>query len=176
MWIIEKYLKYSLIFVVIWVLLWLHRSFSCHSWESRAMEPTILASEFVTTYKKKRSIKDLQRGDVVYYVHRVKDQVEYLFGRVVALPGDKLRMVRGKLYLNDSQKPEAEIYVGENRNESDHIETIIIPRGCVFILNDNRSLNGTPRSPHMRDPADSRLFGPVPVYCVLGKTGKGTAE
>ncbi len=77
--------------------------------------------------------------------------------RVIGVAGDHVKIMDGKVYLNDEELKED--YLGEGiatlpGNYSD----IIVPEGYVFVMGDNR--------PHSKD---SRAFGCIPVEKIESK-------
>lgn len=80
-----------------------------------------------------------------------------LVKRVIAVSGDTLRIVEGKVYLNNELLNEP--YV--NQEDSDtltNMEETTIPDGYIFCMGDNRNHS-----------ADCRAFGPIPLDFVVGK-------
>jgi signal peptidase I len=79
--------------------------------------------------------------------------------RVVAGPGDKLAIVKGKVVLNGA--PQSEPYVsacGGDPSSCSFPTPITIPSGDYFMLGDNRG-----------ESDDSRFWGPVPKAWITGK-------
>jgi len=95
------------------------------------------------------------RGDVVVFRYPRNQQVSYI-KRVVAVPGDRLRIDRGKVYVNDRLLEEP--YVPEEYRDTRSYDPIVVPQGEYFVLGDHRSIA-----------ADSRDFGPVKRDLIYGK-------
>lgn len=159
MWIVEKYVKYLLLFAMLWGILFAYRTFSCAKVSSGAMVPSLTDEQFLLVYNKIRLPEQIQRGDVVYYHREVSsDRNRDFFGRIIAKAGERVRMEKGIVYVNGEQI--AEPYVSEqNRDHAEEFTEITVPRDHYFILNDNRRIARK----------DSRSFGPVSVLAVLGK-------
>jgi len=100
----------------------------------------------------------------------------YLVKRVVALPGDRVRMNRGDLYVNGravdqgwtlpywqgaclDRGSEVANSVAASPGRMGQAE-VTVPAGHVFVLGDNRSPGGS---------LDSRTFGPVAVGDIAGR-------
>ena len=75
---------------------------------------------------------------------------------MIALPGDRLRVDRGLVWLNG--KPLPERYVPEEYKDSRSMTEIVIPDGSYFMMGDHRSIS-----------SDSREFGPVDRDLIYGK-------
>jgi signal peptidase I len=77
--------------------------------------------------------------------------------RVVALGGDTLAVKGGHVIRNGKQASEP-FTAPCNSDICDFPKSIVIPKGYVFMMGDNRG-----------DSDDSRLWGPVPLDWVVGK-------
>ena len=97
----------------------------------------------------------IQRGDVVVF-HYPRDPQESYIKRVIAVPGDRIRIERGQVWLNG--RPLGESYVPEAYRDSRSMADTVVPEGCYFMMGDHRSIS-----------SDSRDFGPVERSLVYGK-------
>jgi signal peptidase I len=97
----------------------------------------------------------IERGDVVVF-HYPRDPEKSYIKRVIALPGDRLRIVQGTVWVND--KVLKENYVPEEYRDSRSYAEIEIPQGAFFMMGDHRSIS-----------SDSREFGPVERSLIYGK-------
>jgi signal peptidase I len=75
---------------------------------------------------------------------------------VIALPGDRLRIDHGLVWLNG--KPQREGYVPEEFRDSRSMAEIEVPADSYFVMGDHRSIS-----------SDSREFGPVERSYIYGK-------
>ena len=100
-------------------------------------------------------ITAIERGDIVVF-HYPRDPEKSYIKRVIALPGDRLRVDRGLVWLNG--KPLPERYVPEEYKDSRSMTEIVIPDGSYFMMGDHRSIS-----------SDSREFGPVDRDLIYGK-------
>ena len=98
-----------------------------------SMEPTIEAGSniFILKAYNKDNIK---RGDILSFYSKELD--DNLLKRVIALPGDKLKIIRGVLYVNSH--PVDEKYVNYEYISHFGEDEIKIPEGKLFFLGDNR--------------------------------------
>jgi signal peptidase I len=95
----------------------------------------------------------VERGDVIVLRYPLDPQVDYI-KRVIGLPGDRVRLAGGRVWVNDQLLEEP--YV-ESIDASSSLEEHVAP-GNYFVLGDNR-----PRS------SDSREFGCVPEAYLRGR-------
>jgi signal peptidase I len=102
-------------------------------------------------------IAAIERGDVVVFLHPtpLEPQQSYI-KRVIALPGDRLRIERGTVWLNG--KPLREDYVPNRYRDSRSMPEMVVPEGSYFMMGDHRSIS-----------SDSREFGPVARDLIYGK-------
>ena len=124
------------------------------------------------------------RGQVVVFKYPQDGQTDYV-KRVVGLPGDRVQLRAGRLYINDQLVPRepatdpdirnpygnpinlyretlpggASYLIAEDSDDgqSDNTEVFAVPDGTIFVLGDNRDHS-----------ADSRMRAKIP----LGRFGK----
>ena len=94
------------------------------------------------------------RGDVVTFA--APDTGETILKRVVAVGGEELEVRDGILHVAGVPVPED--YVDPAAVDATFFGPVVVPRGQVFVLGDDRELS-----------VDSRDFGPVPVTSVRGR-------
>ena len=79
-----------------------------------------------------------KRGDVVVFHFPDDPTGKTLYvKRVIGLPGEKLEIKKGRVYLNDSRQPLAEPYLKEKAIGD--FGPYEIPEGCYFVMGDNRN-------------------------------------
>jgi len=100
-------------------------------------------------------ISAIERGNVVVF-HYPRDPEKSYIKRVIALPGDRLRIDHGQVWLNG--QPQIESYVPEEYRDTKSMAEIIVPDDTYFMMGDHRSIS-----------SDSREFGPVEHSLIYGK-------
>lgn len=100
-------------------------------------------------------ISAIERGDVVVF-HYPRDPQKSYIKRVIALPGDRLRIDHGTVWLNG--KRQIEKYVPEEYRDSRSMPEIVVPQDNYFVMGDHRSIS-----------SDSREFGLVERSLIYGK-------
>ncbi len=100
-------------------------------------------------------IESIQRGDVVVFHYPLDPEKSYI-KRVIALPGDRLRIDHGQVWVNGD--PLHEAYVPEKYRDRRSMAEMIVPDDSYFMMGDHRSIS-----------SDSREFGPVERDLVYGK-------
>jgi signal peptidase I len=99
--------------------------------------------------------ESIHRGDVVVF-HYPRDPEKSYIKRVIALPGDRLRIDRGAVYVNGKKIPEP--YVPDEFRDTKSMPEIFIADEEYFMMGDHRSIS-----------SDSREFGPVDRDLIYGK-------
>ena len=98
---------------------------------------------------------EIHRGDVVVF-HYPRDPQKSYIKRVIAVPGDELRIDDGRTYVNGRLLPEP--YVPKRFHDSRSQDVMVIQPDQYFVMGDHRSIS-----------SDSRDFGPVPRDLIYGK-------
>jgi signal peptidase I len=119
------------------------------------MVPELRNGERILVNKFIYNFRSISRGDVVVFWYTEDPDVSFI-KRVVALPGDRVEIRRGKLLVNGE-------LVDEPYVKSEHIDRRSFPSqeiraGHYFVLGDNR-----------RGSNDSRSWGLVPQRYIYGK-------
>jgi signal peptidase I len=139
---------------------------------SASMEPTLHGcsgcnNDHVLVDKLSYRMHDVHRGDVVVFHRPDTWQVpeKTLIKRVVGLPGDRLAVRDGKVYVNGLQLQESYLnadcppMTSLSEDPGSPVRTYgPVPPGDLYVMGDNRC-----------DSADSRAFGPVPTSDVIGR-------
>jgi signal peptidase I len=99
--------------------------------------------------------ESIHRGDVVVF-HYPRDLQKSYIKRVIAMPGDELRIDDGRTYVNGRLLPEP--YVPRKFHDSRSQDAMVIPPDQYFVMGDHRSIS-----------SDSRDFGPVSGDLIYGK-------
>lgn len=123
--------------------------------EGGSMEPGLQDQERIFINKLAYRLESIQRGDIVVFRYP-RDPRKSFIKRVVGLPGDRVRVSEGHVFLNG--RLTAEPYVPEEYLDSRSFPEIKIPADSFFVLGDHRSMSN-----------DSRDFGPVARSYIYGK-------
>lgn len=100
-------------------------------------------------------IGTIRRGDVVVFRYPEDEEKSYI-KRVIGLPGDRLHIIQGQVFINGL--PISEPYVPEQYRDDRSFAEITIPPDHYFMMGDHRSIS-----------QDSRYFGPVARELIYGK-------
>jgi signal peptidase I len=98
---------------------------------------------------------EIHRGDVVVFQYP-RDHTKSYIKRVIALPGDRLRIDDGQVYVNGERMLEP--YVPNRFSDDRSQPEMVLPPHDYFVMGDHRSIS-----------SDSREFGPVDRSLIYGK-------
>ncbi|MGI9049165.1 MAG: signal peptidase I [Rubrobacteraceae bacterium] len=122
---------------------------------SESMVHTLEVGDRVLTNKFIYDFTSPKRGDIVVF-KSVEGSNEELIKRVVGVPGDKISVQAGRLYVNN--KLQKEPYVNKDLPDKSFFGPTKVPPNHVFCMGDNRA-----------NSRDSRFFGPVPDRNIEGE-------
>ncbi len=123
--------------------------------EGTSMLPRLEDSDRLFINKFVYHIEAIERGDIVVFRYPRDPEKSYI-KRVIGLPGDRIRIAHGQVWLNDKLLPEP--YVPQIYRDTRSMPETLIPAGTYFMMGDHRSIS-----------SDSREFGPVARDLIYGK-------
>ncbi len=148
-------------FILIYIFL-----FQPHQVKGSSMYPYLHNGDFLLTNKISYRFHEPQRGDVIVFKAPKSEpcaeiECEYI-KRLIGLPGDRVMVSRGHIYINSQKLDESyylapEVYTNGGSFLPDGVEKII-PEGYYLPIGDNRPFS-----------RDGREFGPVPKEDIIGK-------
>lgn len=126
---------------------------------SGSMLPTLQIGDRLLVDKIAYKFTDLHRGDIVVFAPPPEARTPEvgnndLIKRVIGLPGEKIQVSNGQVYVND--KPLQESYIAQKPLYSYGPETV--PEGELFVMGDNRN-----------NSFDSHAWGFLPEENVKGR-------
>lgn len=118
---------------------------------SGSMMNTLLVDDKVFANRLAVTFGTLERGDIIIFNFHEKDKDEYLIKRLIGLPGDEVKLEKGKIYINGSDTPLDEPYVtrgwkysmGGSKDRGTYIYNV--PEDSYFFMGDNRDASGDSR-------------------------------
>ena len=121
------------------------------------MEPHVVSGEYVLINTVAYRIGRPSRGDIVAFRHERSAPSVYL-KRVIGLPGDKVTVIRGDVFVNGVRLQEPYVRFPDRRS----FKTVSVPAGTLYVLGDNRANSD-----------DSRFWGFVDQAQVVGRAIAG---
>jgi len=120
--------------------------------ENVSMKPTLQPGEFLLVNRVAYKLGEPSIGDIIVFHAPGNSELDYI-KRIIALPGDKVRVSDGTVYVND--QPLYEPYISDVPNYSGDWQ---VPPDEFFVLGDNRN-----------NSSDSHLWGFVPREDIVGR-------
>lgn len=123
--------------------------------EGTSMLPMLEDQDRLFINKIAYRVGNIHPGDVVVFQYP-RDHAKSYIKRVIALPGDRLRIDHGQVYVNGTRLPEP--YVPNRFTDERTQPEMVLPPQEYFVMGDHRSIS-----------SDSRDFGPVDRGLIYGK-------
>lgn len=123
--------------------------------EGTSMVPMLQDQDRLFINKLAYRVGEVRNQDVVVF-HYPRDPAKSYIKRVIALPGDRIRIEHGKVYVNDLRLTEP--YVPARYTDERSQPEMTVPAAEYFVMGDHRSIS-----------SDSRDFGPVDRRLIYGK-------
>ncbi len=125
--------------------------------EGTSMMPSLLDQEriFINKFIYRFGLGEIERGDTVVFWFPGDPSKSYI-KRVIGLPGDRIEVVDGTVWVNG--QPLQEDYVPEQYRDHQSRPPMVVPPGYYYVLGDHRSSSN-----------DSRNWGPVAGDQIYGK-------
>ncbi|MBW4535244.1 MAG: signal peptidase I [Pleurocapsa minor HA4230-MV1] len=125
---------------------------------AESMLPTLQVNDRLIINKLAYRFSPPQRGDIIIFspteALQQQDYHEAFIKRIIGLPGDKIQIEDGKVYIND--RPLQENYIQDLPNYE--YKTQVVAANSYFVLGDNRN-----------NSYDSHYWGFVPRQNIIGK-------
>ncbi len=145
------------IFVVIYAFLFRPYQVNGHS-----MDPTFQNGEYVLTNLVSLRLEELKRGDIIVF-HAPPDKEKDYIKRIIGLPGDRVKILEGQVYVNGTKVDQSSFLPATVRTNSGSFlgegDEVVVPEGQYFTMGDNREFS-----------SDSREWGFVTKQAVIGKS------
>jgi signal peptidase I len=120
-----------------------------------SMAPTLEDHDRLIVNKLVYELGDPRPGDIVMLYYPVNPEKMFV-KRVIAKEGDRVRIVDGRVYVND--QPLHDDYVPAEFRSHDDFGPEVVKQGYYFVMGDHRN-----------NSSDSRNWGPVPKKYIVGK-------
>jgi signal peptidase I len=123
--------------------------------EGTSMLPVLEDQDRLFINKIAYRVGEVHAGDVVVFQYP-RDHAKSYIKRVIALPGDRIRIDQGQVVVNGKllMEPYLQGRFADDRSQPE----MVLPPGEYFVMGDHRSIS-----------SDSRDFGPVDRGLIYGK-------
>ncbi len=121
--------------------------------KGHSMEPSLQDGDRLVVDRAAFRYGGIWRGDVVVLRYPRNPEVDFV-KRVVGVPGDRVALRNGQLWVNGAMASDDWTCICDSETTPE----IVVPKGCYFVLGDNRPIS-----------CDSREFGLVPEDLMRGR-------
>lgn len=132
-----------------------------HKIKGHSMDPNFEDGEFILTDKISYRLGQPERGDVVVFKAPPDYQEEFI-KRIIGLPGDKVKVQNGHVFVNGKEIDETQYLSPSVPTNAGTFNTegteVAVPEGQYLVFGDNR-----PNS------FDGRFFGPITRDKITGR-------
>ena len=140
------------VLVAVFVIVFLYQPVKV---EGTSMQPGLQNHDRLFVNKFVYDFGKIHRGDIVVFRYPLDPKKSFI-KRVIGLPGDRLSIDDGHVYINGKQLHEP--YVPKMYRDHTSMMVGVIPPGEYFVMGDHRNVS-----------EDSRDFGPVPRKDIYGE-------
>jgi len=123
--------------------------------EGTSMQPRLVDQERIFVNRFIYRFQSIHRGDVVVFWYP-RDRSKSFIKRVMGIPGDKIEIRGGIVYIDDKRAEEP--YLDPAFQDYKWFEPVAVPAGKYFVLGDHRNSSN-----------DSRSWGFVAQDLIYGK-------
>ncbi len=120
------------------------------------------------------SFKAPARGDVVVFKPNGNDNAHYSIKRVVAVPGDKIYIYEGVLYLNG--EAQEDMFIDKIADAGIASEEITLKADEFFLMGDNVNNSEDSRSPNLGLVMRNHIVGQAWLHLASGNEGMGRVK
>ena len=103
-----------------------------------SMEHTIEPGDDLFGLRLTYKFSDVQRGDIIIFKFPDNEEEKYV-KRVIGLPGEKVTITEGKIYINNNPTPLEEDYLKEEWVRATGPFEFEVPEDCYLVMGDNRN-------------------------------------
>jgi signal peptidase I len=131
-----------------------------HKIKGASMSPNYPDGEYLLTDKVTYRFKEPSRGDIIVFKAPTGNGEEFI-KRIIGLPGERISIKNGTIYINNQKLEEPYITKDIKTNGGAFLpegEEVVVPEGKYFVVGDNRLHS-----------SDSRIWGFVPKEKITGR-------
>ena len=124
-----------------------------------SMMPTLQEYNFLFLNKQAYRFGEPKHGDIIVFHTNLKTQTgdeKMLIKRVIGLPGDKITINDGNVYIDGEKQDQSYTLEGYTAGS---IDNLVVPDDSLFVMGDNRQNSIDSRDPNVGFVKISRVYG-----------------
>ena len=122
-----------------------------------SMQPTLYGGQEILINRVVYAVSKPARGDVIVFLPNGNTKAHYYVKRVVALPGEKIQIVNGHIYINDELQ--TELLFDKIANAGIAEDAFVLGDDEVFVLGDNVNSSEDSRSANIGPVKLANIYG-----------------
>lgn len=123
-----------------------------------SMENTIMPGDRIVGNRLAYLFSDPKRGDIIIFPYP-DDETQNFVKRIIGLPGEKVDIIGGSIFINDSTEPLKEVYLKEEMKSGEY--HFVVPENSYLVLGDNRNLSKDARLWNNKYVSKDKIIGKV---------------
>lgn len=136
-----------------------------------SMENTIMPGDHLLGLRSALVLSEYERGDIIFFLFPDDEKQNYV-KRIIGLPGEKVEIYEGKIYIDDSEVPLEEPYLKEEWVSSTGPYEFQVPEGSYLVLGDNRNSSADARYWRNTYVTEDKIIGKaIFTYFPFGRWG-----
>lgn len=126
-----------------------------------SMKNTIMPKDRIIANRLAYKFSEPERFDIVVFKYPDDEKILYV-KRIIGLPGEKVEIINGKVYINDSEEPLNDDFIREPMAEGyANFGPYDVPEDSYFMLGDNRNDSKDSRFWLNKFVAEDKILGKV---------------
>lgn len=136
-----------------------------------SMEPSVHSGDTIYIDRFTYVLGTPKAGDVIVFLPNGNEKSHYYIKRIVAVPGDTVQIIDGRLYVNNEMEPVSQIPFDKMADAGIAENVIVLGNDEYFVLGDNRNSSEDSRSANIGQVKKEDILGKAWFY--RGSNGNG---
>lgn len=139
-----------------------------------SMEPTLYSGQKILINRFLYTLSPPERGDIIVFKPGGNQNSHYYVKRVVAVPGERVQILEGRLYVDGIPEEDGSYDKMEEAGIAEH--EILLGSNEYFVLGDNRNSSEDSRSASIGSVSRENIYGKAWFHLSSTETGPGLIQ